>query len=1163
MGTDAAEIEVQCRVQRPYETPWCAAGTWRARALEYGALLARVCAVLGVRAAPATLCLHECARQRAVASGADLAQLLDDAAHDRAPLVLRFALARRWEALCPAPLSKRDTVHALRTAVARLAVAARTDPALGCDWGSGFRGSSSGGAAGEADVAAGPAVAVVYAADNVALYPYRELLSYPGACGPHDTAHFAFIRYAAALTSDLRDTHATVYWPGACALTTCALDDLCAVDWSVLTDSGSSNSNSGGSSGADAETKDKDKDREKGNEEEESNHDEEEEKEEKEDDDDDDRDNVAIARLVAAMAERDGREGVRAVRPLCRVTADDVARLTAVLQAQSARALWCALRALSRRTGLPAVGRTLPRTYASDPAYALPPDFFPPFCVVPDAVSGGVGDGGTHSGNASSDESDSDSENQQRLQQRQQQSLAQRQQRLCGLANALAALTQKQPPATTTTTETGEATETEEGAIEASEGTAGAAAELPEEWCAANAAVFGARTLCGLTLLHCAALRDSAAWLALFARWGRAAGAHIDDRGGCCALTPLAVAAQRGNLAAVRACCAAGADPDVRTGARGQKDEGATALFFAAREGRAAVCAHLVCTAHADVNAALADGSTPLAAARDPAVAELLLAHGARVAGLVTPAGNMLWAGSDCAHAAALLRLYLAHGGAQCVNARAGYMAATPLARICGTCTVRDDQALACARLLVAHGADPAAPDKDGRTPLQTLLATAWPAGPGDRTAAFVALLLEAAEAYPRNSSSGNTGGSSSGSGGNTGSGGGPRRPPWWPLTPHAVVAQCGARQDWASLEVFARHGLPLTRALRRTVAGLAARTRGAAERVFAAAAQWERDEREREAQALRGIDALLADMGETPRERPRGKGAARRRRAQRKAAAVEEEEEEEEHEERGKEEEEKRKKEEAKDEKKDLRETEVPGLVAAAAVVVDSDEDQTGWVKANQRPRALPVSSASTEKKEQAPKKKKQGKKKKAEATKQEPQKQQRQQVQQPQKQPQEQERRPQQNTPVVKKEEKPPQCVQPTALEKRCADLEAQLEKSRAREHELEQRIAELEQRLAEHEKIKQEPQPQPQPQSWGMLSMTQWLDEHAGPAASAPFQQLGPARLYPAPVSPSPPRPARPQPSAAAKAVASAFDTLFADDSDGDYDFRAHRGRRAPLH
>lgn len=78
-----------------------------------------------------------------------------------------------------------------------------------------------------------------------------------------------------------------------------------------------------------------------------------------------------------------------------------------------------------------------------------------------------------------------------------------------------------------------------------------------------------------------------------------------------------------------------------------------------------------------------------------------------------------------------------------------------------------------------------------------------------------------------------------------------------------------------------------------------------------------------------------------------------------------------------------------------------------------------------------------------------------------------------------------------------------------------------------------------------------------------MTQWLDEHAGPAASAPFQQLGPARLYPAPVSPSPPRPARPQPSAAAKAVASAFDTLFADDSDGDYDFRAHRGRRAPLH
>ena len=399
-------------------------------------------------------------------------------------------------------------------------------------------------------------------------------------------------------------------------------------------------------------------------------------------------------------------------------------------------------------------------------------------------------------------------------------------------------------------------------------------------------------------------------------------------------------------------------------------------------------------------------------------------------------------------------------------------------------------------------------------------------------------------------------------------------------MTPHTVVAQCCARQDWASLEVFARHGLPLSRALRRTVTTQAARAPGAAERVFAAAAQWERDEREREAQALRSIDALLADMGERTHSR---RDAAARRRARRRAAVLDDEEEDEEDEDEDKSKGEEGKKEEKErgtatkggdsdDHRRDggrgkhRKELEVLGLVAAAAVAADSGEDQSGWVRANQRPRAPPIESAKPAGKEQSEKtpkkKKKQGKKKgqgtsvQQEAPKQQQQK-------------EEKERREQQCPPAVKREE-PPVCAQQTALEKRCAELEAMLEQSRAREHELEQKIAELEQRLAERDRKEEKEEPQPQPQPWGMLSMTQWLDEHANTAAPAPFPQFGPAPVLPLlqqpPQQPPQPqqRPARPQPSAAAKAVASAFDTLFADDGDYNDSRGARRGRRrTPLH
>ena len=89
-------------------------------------------------------------------------------------------------------------------------------------------------------------------------------------------------------------------------------------------------------------------------------------------------------------------------------------------------------------------------------------------------------------------------------------------------------------------------------------------------------------------------------------------------------LTPLHVAARRGDLAAIRDLLARGANPDARMA------DGSTPLHIAALVGKEEVVEAL-CRAGATVDARDDEGLTPLAMAQDAAVARRLIEHGADV----------------------------------------------------------------------------------------------------------------------------------------------------------------------------------------------------------------------------------------------------------------------------------------------------------------------------------------------------------------------------------------------------------------------------------------------------------------------------------------------------------------------------------------------------
>lgn len=264
-------------------------------------------------------------------------------------------------------------------------------------------------------------------------------------------------------------------------------------------------------------------------------------------------------------------------------------------------------------------------------------------------------------------------------------------------------------------------------------------------------------------------------------------GLSIDDLGGACFLTPLAIAAKLGHVESVAACVDLGANVDAKTGCVAQRDYGATALFLAAREGRAEVCEYLVSKAHADVNALLEDGSSALAATRVPAIVKLLIDHGADVSMLVTQSNNMLWTGHEKDPALELMRLFLAAGAAKIVNCKAGYMEETPLSHICQTYGIRTEQALECARLLLAAGAHVNCTNKDGATPLQTLTAVSGAPDPDDLTERFVELLLDAGATWTTASGDGRS--DEDGAKG------------------CSPAERCIERGDWRSVVHFANHG--------------------------------------------------------------------------------------------------------------------------------------------------------------------------------------------------------------------------------------------------------------------------------------------------------------------------------------------------------------------
>ncbi|XP_066136346.1 ankyrin repeat and SOCS box protein 18 isoform X2 [Saccopteryx bilineata] len=185
--------------------------------------------------------------------------------------------------------------------------------------------------------------------------------------------------------------------------------------------------------------------------------------------------------------------------------------------------------------------------------------------------------------------------------------------------------------------------------------------------------------------------------------------------------TPLCIAAARGHTACVRHLLVRGADPDASPGGRGPLHEACLGAHTA--------CAQLLLRHRAHPDLLSAEGLAPLHLCRTAAslgCAQALLEHGASVhraggAGQNTPLHVAAQHGLD-EHA----RLYLDHGAR--VDARNG-RGETALSAACGAALQPDEQGhgLRLCALLLRRGAAADARDEDERSPLHKACAHARP----------------------------------------------------------------------------------------------------------------------------------------------------------------------------------------------------------------------------------------------------------------------------------------------------------------------------------------------------------------------------------------------------------------------------------------------------
>ena len=147
-------------------------------------------------------------------------------------------------------------------------------------------------------------------------------------------------------------------------------------------------------------------------------------------------------------------------------------------------------------------------------------------------------------------------------------------------------------------------------------------------------------------------------------------------------MTPLCVAASCGNTDAARKCVELCADISITADGHSSMHD-ANALHYAATANAKELCEYFVGPCKMDVNAQTKEKDTPLLLTRSPAVAELLLSHGAKVTQLVTPNGNNLVAYSNGVPCVELLKVYLAYGGKKIVNTYVGNVNTSPLFKLC------------------------------------------------------------------------------------------------------------------------------------------------------------------------------------------------------------------------------------------------------------------------------------------------------------------------------------------------------------------------------------------------------------------------------------------------------------------------------------------------
>lgn len=149
-------------------------------------------------------------------------------------------------------------------------------------------------------------------------------------------------------------------------------------------------------------------------------------------------------------------------------------------------------------------------------------------------------------------------------------------------------------------------------------------------------------------------------------------------------MTPLCVAASRGNADSVKACVELGADASIPADGYASRHK-VTALHYAAEKNAEETCSYLVNVCKMNVNEQTSEGLTPLILTKSAAITSMLLAHGAKVSHLVNADGNNLVRYNGDVPCIDILKLYLAHGGKKIVNVCSGPIKTSPLSRLCYT----------------------------------------------------------------------------------------------------------------------------------------------------------------------------------------------------------------------------------------------------------------------------------------------------------------------------------------------------------------------------------------------------------------------------------------------------------------------------------------------